>query len=267
MWTSRRHREQVASLALQGPLSRDVLEAATGESFADLRYFRRRASRIGDIAIDVSRTGYTGDLGYELWLDAARAGDLWDALMEAGRAYAIRPAGMLALDVVRVEAGLILLEVDYTSSMHALIPEQSYSPGEIGLGRLVALDKETPFVGQAALRREAAAGGPPRRLVGLDLDWADLERLYAAQDLTPALSSTAWRQQIPVYSGGRQVGRATSGTWSPGLKKNIALACVEARHGPIGSTLEMEWTVEGRRGRVGATVVGLPFYDPPQKRA
>jgi aminomethyltransferase len=259
--------EQVASLALQGPLSRDVLEAATGESFADLRYFRRRASRIGDIDIDVSRTGYTGDLGYELWLDAARATDLWDVLMETGRSYALRPAGMLALDVVRVEAGLILLEVDYTSSMHALIPEQSYSPAEIGLGRLVALDKETPFVGQAALRREAEAGGPRRRLVGLDLDWVDLERLYAAQDLTPALSSMAWRQQIPVYSGGRQVGRATSGTWSPGLKKNIALACVEARHDVIGGALEMEWTVEGRRGRVGATVVRLPFYDPPQKRA
>jgi aminomethyltransferase len=259
--------EQVASLALQGPLSRDVLEAATGESFADLRYFRRRASRIGDIEIDVSRTGYTGDLGYELWLDAARATDLWDALMETGRSYALRPAGMLALDVVRIEAGLILLEVDYTSSMHALIPEQSYSPAEIGLGRLVALDKETPFVGQTALRREAEAGGPPRRLVGLDLDWVELERLYAAQDLTPALSSMAWRQQVPVYSGGRQVGRATSGTWSPGLKKNIALACVEARHEAIGGTLEMEWTVEGRRGRVGATVVGLPFYDPPQKRA
>ncbi len=111
------------------------------------------------------------------------------------------------------------------------------------------------------------AAEPPRRLVGLDLDWTDLERLYAAQDLTPTLSAQAWRQQIPVYSGGRQVGRATSGTWSPGLKKNIAIACVEARHEPIGGTLEMEWTVEGRRGRVGATVVPLPFYDPPHKRA
>ncbi|MET0772180.1 MAG: aminomethyltransferase family protein, partial [Candidatus Limnocylindrales bacterium] len=214
--------DTVATLGLQGPLSRDVLEAATGETFADLRYFRRRGGRIGDLGFDVSRTGYTGDLGYELWVDAARASDLWDALMVIGGAYALRPAGMLALDVVRIEAGLILLEVDYTSSMHALIPEQSYSPGEIGLGRLVALDKETPFVGQAALRREAAVGGPPRRLVGLDLDWTDLERLYAAQDLTPTLAAQAWRQQIPVYSGGRQVGRATSGTWSPGLKKNIA---------------------------------------------
>ncbi len=259
--------DQVATLALQGPLSRDVLEAVTGESFADLRYFRRRGARVGTLDIDVSRTGYTGDLGYELWVDAARAVDLWDALMEAGQAFGIRPAGMLALDIVRIEAGLIMLDVDYTSSAHALVPEQSYSPYELGLGRLVDLDKGTPFVGRAALCREQAMGGPPRRLVGLDLDWGDLERLHAAQDLSPALSPSAWRQQVPVHAGARQVGRATSGTWSAGLKQNIALASVEARYEPVGTPLEMEWTVEGRRGRVGATVVPLPFFDPPHKRA
>jgi aminomethyltransferase len=259
--------DAIATLGLQGPLSRDVLEAATGGSFAELRYFRRRPGRIGDLSFDISRTGYTGDLGYELWVDAADAVKLWDALMEAGRAYGIRATGMLALDVVRIEAGLIMLEVDYTSSAHALVPEQSYSPYELGLGRLVDLDKETPFVGRAALRREQAAGGPSRRLVGLDLDWPDLERLYAAQDLTPALSAAAWRQQVPVYAADRQVGRATSGTWSPGLKQNIALASVEARYEAPGTLLEMEWTVEGRRGRVGATVTELPFFDPPHKRA
>ncbi len=259
--------DTVATLGLQGPLSRDVLEAATGESFADLRYFRRRSGRIDDLTFDVSRTGYTGDLGYELWVDASDAIRLWDAVMEAGRAYGIRATGMLALDVVRIEAGLIMLEVDYTSSAHALVPEQSYSPYELGLGRLVELEKSTPFVGRAALRREQAAGGPARRLVGLDLAWTDLERLYAAQDLSPALSAAAWRQQVPVYAADRQVGRATSGTWSPGLKRNIALASVEARYEPAGTLLEMEWTVEGRRGRVGATVTELPFFDPPHKRA
>ncbi len=259
--------DPVAALALQGPLSRDVLEAATGGSFGDLRYFRRRTARVGTLDIDVSRTGYTGDLGFELWVDADHALELWDALSEAGRAYGLRPAGMLALDVVRIEAGLILLEVDYTSSAHALVPEQSYSPFELGLGRLVDMDKVTPFVGRAALRREIETGGPPRRLVGLDLDWGDLERLYAAQDLSPTLSAVAWRQQVPVYAADRQVGRATSGTWSPGLKRNIALASVEARHEAVGSPLQMEWTVEGRRGRVGATVVPLPFFDPPHKRA
>ena len=244
-----------------------MLEAATGGSFGDLRYFRRRTARVGTLDIDVSRTGYTGDLGFELWVDADHALELWDALSEAGRAYGLRPAGMLALDVVRIEAGLILLEVDYTSSAHALVPEQSYSPFELGLGRLVDMDKVTPFVGRAALRREIETGGPPRRLVGLDLDWGDLERLYAAQDLSPTLSAVAWRQQVPVYAADRQVGRATSGTWSPGLKRNIALASVEARHEAVGSPLQMEWTVEGRRGRVGATVVPLPFFDPPHKRA
>ena len=155
--------DQVATFALQGPLSRDVLEAVTGESFADLRYFRRRVTHVGTVAVDVSRTGYTGDLGYELWVEASDALGVWDALMGAGQAYGIRAAGMLALDVVRIEAGLIMLEVDYTSSAHALVPEQSFSPYELGLGRLVDLDKSTPFVGRAALRREQEAGGPPRR--------------------------------------------------------------------------------------------------------
>jgi aminomethyltransferase len=265
--TIEEHTDRSAALALQGPLAREVLDVLTGESFADLRYFRRRSSRIGALDIDVSRTGYTGDLGYELWADADRAVELWDAVMEAGRAYAVRPAGMLALDVVRIEAGLILLEVDYTSAAHALIPEQSYSPFEIGLGRLVDLAKAAPFVGRSALQREVDAGGPARRLVGLELDWGDLERLYAAQELSPTLSPAAWRQQVPVYAGGRQVGRATSGAWSPGLKRNLALASVEARFEPVGSQLEMEWTVEGRRGHVRAAVAPMPFYDPPQKRS
>ncbi|MDQ3408231.1 MAG: aminomethyltransferase family protein [Chloroflexota bacterium] len=265
--------ERVAALALQGPLSRSILAAATGADWSDLGYYRRRAGEVfdrrvvGRLAIDVSRTGYTGDLGYELWVDAAEALTLWDVLMTVGADYGIRPAGMLALDVARLEAGLILLEVDYTSSRHALIPEQSYSPYEIGLGRLVDLDKKARFVGRRALEREIDGGGPARRLVGLDLDWDDLERLYSRQGLSPVLSPLAWREQVPIYAGGRQVGRATSGTWSPVLKKNIAIASVEAAHEPAGSRLQLEWTVEGHRGRIGATVVPMPFFDPPRKRA
>lgn len=259
--------ESTAALALQGPLSRAVLEAATGKTWADLRFYRRRASRIAGIDIDVSRTGYTGDLGYELWLDAAEATRLWDALMDAGAGFGIRPAGMLALDVARLEAGLILIEVDYTSARHALVPEQSYSPYEIGLGRLVDLGKPARFVGRAALQREIDSGGPPRRLAGIELDWAGLEALYSAQGLSPVFSPAAWREQVPLYSSGRQVGRATSGTWSPILKKKVALASVDAAYEPLGSRLQLEWTVEGRRGRVGATVVPLPFFDPPRKRA
>jgi aminomethyltransferase len=259
--------EQLAALALQGPASRDVLEVLTGKTFSDLRYFRRRAGRVRDMAVDVSRTGYTGDLGYELWVDANRAVDLWDAVMECGRPYEVRPAGMLALDVVRVEAGLILLEVDYTSSRHAMIPEQSFSPFELGiLGHFTRFDKGD-YVGKRALEAERAAGGPARRLVGLEIGWAGIEDLYASQNLPPVLSPHTSRDAVPVYSGRRQVGKATSTTWSPILKKAIALASVSKEFAEDGTDLLVEWTVEARRGRVSARVVPLPFFDPPRKRA
>ncbi|HEY8167155.1 MAG TPA: aminomethyltransferase family protein [Candidatus Limnocylindrales bacterium] len=259
--------ESLAAVALQGPQSRAVLEAATGESFADLRYFRRRGTKIGRVIVDVSRTGYTGDLGYELWLPTDRAPAVWDALTKAGAAHGIRPAGMLALDVTRLEAGLILLEVDYTSARHALNPEQNYSPFEIGLGRLVSFDK-ADYVGRRALVAEQAAGGPARRLVGLTLEWADIERLFADQGLPPAISPTVDRSAVPVFVPGRgQVGKATSHGWSPILKQAIALASVPPSYEPTGSRLEVEWTVEGRRGRVGAVVTPLPFLDLPRRRA
>ena len=258
--------ETVAALALQGPFSRAVLEDASGESFEDLRYFRRRAATIGGVAIDVSRTGYTGDLGYELWIPAESAPDVWDALFAAGKAYAIRPAGMYALDVVRLEAGLIMLDADYTSARHAMNPEQNYSPFELGLGKLVSFEKGD-YVGRRALAAEVAAGGPDRRLVGLQLDWYDIEGLFDAQGLPPGLSPYIDRSPVPVFADGRQVGKSTSHGWSPILKQAIALAYVPARHERIGTELQVEWTVEGRRGRVAATVVELPFLDLPRKRA
>jgi len=261
--------DRTAALALQGPQSRAVLEAATGTRFDDLAYFRRRAATVKvdrtKIAIDVSRTGYTGDLGYEMWVASDRAVALWNALWAAGRDHALRPAGMLALDVVRLEAGLILLEVDYTSARHAMNPEQSYSPGEIGLDRLVSFDK-ADFVGRLALERERSAGGPARRLVGLQLDWDGIEGLFTAQGLPPAISPAVDRSPRPIFVGGRQVGRTTSVGWSPILKQAIALGSVPPTLEPIGSKVDVEWTVEGRRGRVGATVVELPFLDLDRKR-
>ncbi len=258
--------ELVAALALQGPFSRDVLEAAAGASFADLRYFRRRAASIAGVKVDVSRTGYTGDLGYEIWIPAKSATKVWDRLVKVGAAWAIRPAGMLALDVVRLEAGLILLEVDYTSARHAMNPEQNYSPVEIGLGRLVDLDK-ADYVGRRALAEERRRGGPPRRLVGLTLDWYGIEGLYDAHGIPPAISPTVDRSPVPVFEGGRQVGKVTSLGWSPILKQAIGLASVPARFEPVGSQLEVEWTVEGRRGRVQAAVTALPFLELARRRA
>ncbi|MFL5777937.1 MAG: aminomethyltransferase family protein [Chloroflexota bacterium] len=262
--------EATAALALQGPLARDVLEAVTGQSFADLRYFGRRSATIRSgrqkLAVDVSRTGYTGDLGYELWIRTEDAVAVWDRVIEAGKPFGIRPAGMLALDVVRLEAGLILLEVDYTSARHAMNPEQNYSPFELGLGRLVNLDK-ADFVGRLALERELAAGGPPRRLVGLVLDWYGIEALYDRHGLPPAVTPTVDRSAVPVFDRGRQVGKVTSHGWSPILKQALALASVPAGYERPGTSLAVEWTVEGRRGRVDATVVELPFLDLPRKRS
>jgi aminomethyltransferase len=259
--------DHLAAIALQGPLAREVLSSVTGADWTDMGYYRRRSARAGRISFDVSRTGYTGDLGYELWVESAKVVALWDRLVEVGKPYGVRAAGMLALDMARLEAGLILIEVDYTSARHALVPEQSYSPYEIGLGRLVNLDKSAEFVGRRALTAERDGGGPARRLVGLEVDWDGMERLYEAQHLPITVAPIAWRAHVPIYAGGRQVGRATSGTWSPTLKKHIALASVDAAFESAGSSVQIEWTVEGRRGRVAATVVPLPFFDPPRKRS
>jgi aminomethyltransferase len=271
--------EQIAGLALQGPLARAILEEATEEPFDELRYFRRRASNLvratfeggvapANIPIEVSRTGYTGDLGYELWVPADRAADAWDALMAAGRGYGIRPAGMLALDVVRLEAGLVLLEVDYTSARHALNPEQNYSPYELAMGRLVDLGGGD-FVGRLALEREQAKGGPARRLVGVQLDWYGIEGAFSRQGLPPAISPAIDRSAVPIFAarGDRQVGKVTSHGWSPILKQAIGLASVSPAFEALGSRLAVEWTVEGHRGRVDATVVSMPFLDLPRKRA
>jgi len=259
--------DSTAALALQGPTSRDVLSACaeTDTPLSGLKYFRLTRARIAGVAVEISRTGYTGDLGYEIWIPAAQAETVWDALMEAGERYDITPTGILALDVARIEAGLILLDVDYMSARKALIPSQRFSPFEIGLGRLVTVAKG-PFIGQAALRREAA-GGAARQLSGLEVDWDDIERLHDEVGLPPQIAATASRVSVPVYDGGRQVGRATSTTWSPTLKKMIALASLGARAAAPGTRLEMEYTVEHQRRRVGVKVVPLPFFDPPRKKA
>jgi aminomethyltransferase len=259
---------RTAALALQGPLSRAILQQLTPADLGKLKYFRLVQTTVRDIPVTVSRTGYTGDLGYELWIPAERAAEAWDVVMTAGRANGIRPAGMLALDVVRLEAGLVLLEVDYTSARHALNPEQNYSPFELGMGKLVNLDAGD-FVGRLALRREQELGGPPRRLVGVQLEWAGIEQSFTRQGLAPAISAAIDRSAVPVFArgGDRQIGKVTSHGWSPILKQAIGLASVPPAYEAVGTPLAVEWTVEGHRGRVDAAVVPLPFLDLPRKRS
>ncbi len=257
--------EEVAALALQGPTSARLLRAVSTADIDRLKYFRVTSGVIGGVTVEISRTGYTGDLGYEIWMPAGSAVQVWDALMEGGRPFDIKPAGMLALDVARVEAGLLLIEVDFFSSKKALIDGQRYTPYELGLGRLVSLEKAR-FIGQQALRREHARG-PRRQIVGLQIDWTAVERLYDRAGLPPAIGATASRTAVPVYRGGNQVGRATTTTWSPVLKKMIALATIDQPHLAEGTPLEMELTVEAVRYRVPAVVVPTPFFTPARKTA
>ena len=257
--------ERVAALALQGPTSAQVLRAAADADIDTLRYFRVTSGRIRGVPVDISRTGYTGDLGYEIWMPAESALDVWDALMEEGRPFDIRPVGMLALDVARVEAGLLLIDVDFHGSRKALIEAQRYSPFEMGLGRLVSIDKG-PFVGRAALAREHRTG-PPRMVVGLQIDWTDVEALYDRVGLAPVAPAAASRVAVPVVHEGQQVGRATTTAWSPALKRLIALATIDAPFFAEGTRLQFEITVEAARHFVGAEVVRTPFFNPPRKSA
>ena len=246
--------DSLAALSLQGPTSRAILGSP------ELKYFRVDESKLGEIPVSISRTGYTGDLGYEIWVQASDALRLWDVLMSAGRPYGITPAGMLALDVARIEAGLMLLDVDYVSARKALIDSQTSTPYELDLAWAVDLGKQA-FVGREALAAEAARG-PEWRFVGIEIDWNSLERLYAEAGLATHVPSAAWRMSVPLYARGEQVGYATSGVWSPLLKKYIALAHVRGE----ASELEIEFTIEHKRRRAKASVVKKPFFDPERKR-
>ena len=257
--------EEVAALSLQGPTSARLLRAASTADLGGLKYFRVTHGTIAGVPVDISRTGYTGDLGYEIWMASRDAVRVWDALMTYGKPFDIKPAGMLALDVARVEAGLLLIDVDFFSSKKALIQEQRYTPYEMGLGRLVSLDKGR-FIGQRALREELTKGHR-RQVVGLELDWTEVERLYEDAGLPPAVGATASRVAVPVYRGGRQIGKATTTTWSPVLKRMIALATIDRPHYLEGTVVQMEVTIEAVRHRVPATVVRTPFFNPSRKTA
>jgi aminomethyltransferase len=257
--------EQVAALALQGPTAAPLLQLVSTAPIRSLGYFRATSGSIAGVPVDITRTGYTGDLGYEVWMPWDAAVRVWDAIAEVGVAFDLHAAGMLALDIARIEAGLLLIDVDFHSSRRAMIEAQKYSPFELGLGRLVVLDKG-PFVGRSALVAEHRHG-PRRQIVGLEVDWTEVEKLYEAVGLPPTAPSTASRVAVPVYKDSKQVGRATSTTWSTTLKKMIALATIEAPHFAVGTRLKLEITVEAVRHAATATVVKTPFFNPPRKTA
>ena len=251
---------EIAALALQGPCSCWVLKALGLVGVETLAPFEHRRFTLMDVApgtampIMVSRTGFTGDLGYELWVDPAEAERLWDALMEAGRIRTIRPVGSRALNIARLEAGFLLPNVDFVSSAHTLRNGTARSPFEVGLGWCVDFGKG-PFTGRRALLEEHGRA-PRRRLVGLDIEGTK-----------PAHDALVYSHR----SGRREIGNITSAAWSPTCKRNIALAMVDAPHFETGCQLwaeiylnrELTW----ERRMVRARVVERPFFAPARRRA
>lgn len=257
--------DRVAALSLQGPNAQVILNRVTKDSIDGLKYFRLMQTKMDGIPVTISRTGYTGDLGYEIWMDAKDVLHTWDALMNAGADYGITPVGILAMDMARVEAGLFMLDVDYTSSSHAWIEPQKSSPFELGLDWTVALDKQGYFVGRRALEREKREGSA-WKLMGLEVEWEGMERLFKEIGLPPQIPGMAVRASFPVLVGNVQVGYASTSTWSPLLKKYIALAHLQKPYYEVGMNVRMEITVEHHRQHAPAKVVKLPFYEPEWKK-
>ena len=257
--------DQVAALSLQGPKSRTILNKVCAKSLDKLKFFRLVETKLAGVPVTISRTGYTGDLGYEIWMPAAKALIVWDALIDAGRDYGIVPCGILAMDMARVEAGLFMIDVDYTATNHAWIAGQKSTPFEMGLGWTVALDKTGYFVGRRALEREHKEGSA-WKLVGLEVDWVGLEKLFASAGLPPQIPGMAIRASLPVMHEGEQIGYASTSTWSPVLKKYIALAHLQRPYYEPGTRVAMEVTVEHHRLHAPATVVKTPFYEPEWKK-
>ena len=254
-----------AAVALQGPNSRDILNAVSSDSLDSLKFFWMMDTMFNNIPVSISRTGYTGDLGYEIWMDPNDALFIWDLLLEKGKPYGITPTGLQALDIARIEAGLILLDVDYISSRHAIVESRKSSPYELGLGWAVKINKKY-FIGKQALEREVTRG-PEWEFVGIEIQWTELENHYRNFGLAPGLPSTAWRTSTPLYYNHEQVGYATSGAWSPILKRYIALAHVKSAFAVEDTELQFELKVEHFRKLTAAKVVKTPFFDPERKRS
>jgi glycine cleavage system T protein (aminomethyltransferase) len=246
--------EQLAGLALQGPTSCAVLRDLRLEGIERLRPFEIGRFRLQQVAVTVSRTGFTGDLGYEIWLQPQDAETVWDHLMTAGRSRGLRPLGSRALNMARIEAGFILPNVEFISAERSLRTGRDRSPFELGLDWLVDFDKGH-FTGRRALLA-ARRAGPRQRLVGLDIEGnkpAHNALVYAAR------------------SARRQIGAITSATWSPTCKRNIALALLDAAHSAVGQDVWVEIYLNAeliweRRMRA-ARVVERPFFAPERRRA
>ncbi len=261
--------EASAVLSIQGPSSRAILSCLT-PSVAELPYFGLAHATIAGAAVTISRTGYTGDLGYELWIPADRAIAVWDAVEEASAGRGVIPFGMVALYMARIEAGLLLLDVDFGSSRYAWTDANRSTLIELGLGWMVkdlAADDRS-FIGRGAIERELRDKSSRWKLTGLVLDWQDYDRHYDRAGLIPPKDHTPIQAEYYVYDDdGAQLGYATSLMYSPMLQRHIALARVPLDRTKPGSRVKLELPVNHRYEYFDAAVSRLPLYNPDRRTA
>lgn len=259
----------LGALALQGPYARDIL-AQLAPEMADIGYFHLTPVKIGDAAVIVSRTGYTGDLGYEIWVEADDAVGVWDRLFDVATPYGVIPAGQNALLITRVEAGLILIDVDFESARYAWNDDQRSTPLELGMGWMFRdLDEDDrPFIGRRSIEKEIADKTSRWRTVGIVADWQDWNRVYSQRGLVPPKDHSPQHGEHMLYDAAdRRVGWTPSFLYSPSLQRHIGIARVEPGMAAAGTRLQLEVTIDHHYDMVGAEVTRLPFYNPPRKTA
>lgn len=261
--------EQYGVLAVQGPSSRAIL-AGLDPAVDKLEYFGLTQARIGGVPVTVSRTGYTGDLGFEIWTAAADAVAVWDTVVESSRGRGVVPFGLTALSMARIEAGLLLLDVDFQSSRFAWTDAHRSTPIELGLGWMFKdlAGNDRSFLGREAITREIADRTSRWKLTGLVLDWRDYDRHFDEAGLIPPKDHTPIEEEYYIYDDDlKQLGYATSLMYSPMLQRHIALARVPLALTTPGSRVKVELAVSHRYEYFDAHVTRLPLYNPDRRTA
>ena len=259
--------EQYGSLAIQGPRAHAILSQLAPE-VTTLGYFEHTPAKLGDVPVTISRTGFTGDLGFEVFCEAADAEAVWDRVQEAGTPHGLVPFGQIALLMARIEAGLLLIHVDFDASRLAENDEHRSTPIELGLRwMLKGLDDDTrPFIGRKAIRRELADGTSRWRMTGLMVDPFDHHSKYTDAGMVPPKDHTPVHEEMMVYDDDVQrVGYATSFMYSPVLQRHIALARVRPDLATPGRKVNLEFTINHRYVQVGASVTRNPMFAPARK--
>jgi aminomethyltransferase len=261
--------DDLGILAVQGPRSRAVLASLMPEA-GSLAFFEHTQAKVGSASVTVSRTGYTGDLGFELTVDAADAVAVLDAVLEAGRPHGLRPFGEEALMMLRIEAGLPLVDVEWTNSRLAPTDHQRVTPTELGMGWMLGDVREEgrPFVGRTAIRRELADGTTRWRTVGVVVDWQHWDRLHREAGLLPAKDEHPLPYESMLYDGAHGgAGYATSVMYSPVLQRHVGLARVRPELAAPGTEVHLELTLNHRTTTVAARTARLPLFNPARKTA